>query len=176
MSRELIEKFSKRTRLIEQLAREKYTIIEAEARQLVKKTGMDFADAFAQVKSKLGAESREAKSSRHPWTRRAVSKLAGSDDAGGTRFAEDRERERTASQNLLESETAKNLAIQHLFERASVARELHAAGMLLRRGIGRVSVEEARGFARADDRFVRRRGSSSRHAKCWRKRRRYWKP
>ena len=51
--------------------------------------------------------------------------------------------------------TAKNLAIQHLFERASVARELHAAAMLLRRGIGRVSVEEARGFARTDDRFVR---------------------
>jgi hypothetical protein len=45
------------------LAREKYIIIEAEARELVKKTGMDFADAFAQVKSKLGAETREAKSS-----------------------------------------------------------------------------------------------------------------
>jgi hypothetical protein len=62
VSRELVEKFSKRTRLIEQLAREKYTVLEAEARDLVKKTGMDFADAFAQVKGKLGAESREAKS------------------------------------------------------------------------------------------------------------------
>ena len=62
VSRELIEKFSKRTRLIEQLARERYTVLEAEARDLVKKTGMDFADAFAQVKGKLGAESREAKS------------------------------------------------------------------------------------------------------------------
>jgi hypothetical protein len=61
-------------------------------------------------------------------------------------------------QNLLESDTAKNLAVQHLFERASVARELHAAAMLLRRGIGLVGVEEARGFARAGDRFVRRRG------------------
>ena len=60
MSRELIEKFSKRTRLIEQLARERYTVLEAEARDLVKKTGMDFADAFAQVKGKLGAESRES--------------------------------------------------------------------------------------------------------------------
>jgi conjugative relaxase-like TrwC/TraI family protein len=62
VSRELVEKFSKRTRLIEQLAREKYTVLEAEARDLVMKTGMDFADAFAQVKGKLGAESREAKS------------------------------------------------------------------------------------------------------------------
>src|SRR4029077_20380798 len=61
-------------------------------------------------------------------------------------------------QNLLENQTAKNLAIQHLFERASVARELHAAAMLLRWGIGRVSVGEARVFARTDERFVRRRG------------------
>ena len=36
-----------------------------------------------------------------------------------------------------------------------MARELHAAGMLLRRGIGRVSVEEARVFAGTDDFFVR---------------------
>jgi conjugative relaxase-like TrwC/TraI family protein len=63
VSRELIEKFSKRTQLIEKLAREKYIVIEAEARELVRATGVDFADAFAQVKSKLGAESREAKSS-----------------------------------------------------------------------------------------------------------------
>jgi hypothetical protein len=61
----------------------------------------------------------------------------------------------TVSQNLLEGPIAKNLALQHLFERASVARELHAAGMLLRRGIGRVSVEEARVFASTDDFFVR---------------------
>jgi hypothetical protein len=47
------------------------------------------------------------------------------------------------------------MAIEHLFERASVARELHAAGMLLRRGIGRVSVEEACVFANADTRFMR---------------------
>ncbi len=62
VSGELVKKFSKRTRLIEQLARERYTVLEAEAQDLVKKTGMDFADAFAQVKGKLGADSREAKS------------------------------------------------------------------------------------------------------------------
>jgi hypothetical protein len=61
----------------------------------------------------------------------------------------------TVSQNLLEGPIARNLALEHLFERASVARELHAAGMLLRRGIGRVSVEEARLFASTDDFFVR---------------------
>jgi hypothetical protein len=59
------------------------------------------------------------------------------------------------SQNLLERPIAKDLALEHLFERGSVARELHAAGMLLRRGIGRVSVEGARVFASTDDCFVR---------------------
>jgi hypothetical protein len=59
------------------------------------------------------------------------------------------------SQNLLECVTAKNLAANHLFERASVARELHAAGMLRRRGIGRVSVEDERILAKTDGRFIR---------------------
>jgi conjugative relaxase-like TrwC/TraI family protein len=39
VSRELVEKFSKRTRLIEQLAREKYTVLEAEARDLGNRPG-----------------------------------------------------------------------------------------------------------------------------------------
>ena len=42
------------------------------------------------------------------------------------------------SQNLLGAVAAKELAIQHLFEQASLKRELHIAGMLLRRGIARV--------------------------------------
>src|SRR5271166_5314039 len=155
VSRELIEKFSKRTRLIEQLALERYTVLEAEARDLVKKTGMDFADAFAQVKAKLGAESREAKS---------VALLDPEEQLANWR-AQMTSEERvslkvesvkgSASQNLLEGPIAKNLAVEHLFERASVARELHAAGMLLRRGIGRVSVDEARVFASTGDCFVR---------------------
>ena len=62
VSRELIEKFSRRTNEIERLAREKYPVLEAKARALVKETGMDFADAFAQIKSELGALSREKKS------------------------------------------------------------------------------------------------------------------
>jgi conjugative relaxase-like TrwC/TraI family protein len=155
VSRELIEKFSKRTRLIEQLARERYTVLEAEARELVKKTGMDFADAFAQVKGKLGAESREAKS---------VDPLGPQEQLAAWRVQMTPEERAslkvdsvkgTVSQNLLEGPIAKNLALQHLFERASVARELHAAAMLLRRGIGRVSVEEARVFANSDSSFVR---------------------
>jgi hypothetical protein len=59
------------------------------------------------------------------------------------------------TQNLLEPALAKALAVSHLFERSSIARELHAAGMLLRRGIGRVSVDQAKAFAFQDPRFVR---------------------
>src|SRR5262249_23053428 len=61
VSRELIEKFSKRTLEIERLRKEKYTILEARARKLARETGMDFADAFAQVKAEVGAESRQSK-------------------------------------------------------------------------------------------------------------------
>ena len=62
VSRELIEKFSKRTKIIEQIAREKSAVIEARARALMRSTGMAFADAFAQIKSQLGGETREKKS------------------------------------------------------------------------------------------------------------------
>jgi hypothetical protein len=72
--RELVEKFSPRTELIEQRARDKYKVLEAEARALMKSTNMAFDDAFANViaeiggdwdkwKSNLGARNRESKSS-----------------------------------------------------------------------------------------------------------------
>ena len=49
VSRQLVEKFSRRTRLIEQRARERYTVLEAQARALMKSTNMAFDDAFAHV-------------------------------------------------------------------------------------------------------------------------------
>ena len=74
VSRELVEKFSRRTKLIEQRARERYTVLEAQARALMRSTNMAFDDAFAHViaeiggdwdkwKSDLGARDRESKSS-----------------------------------------------------------------------------------------------------------------
>jgi len=154
VSRELIDKFSKRTRLIEQLAREKYTIIEARARALEKQTGMVFADAFAQIKSELGAETREKKSAAALGPEKQLANWR------SQMTPQERESLRLdsvkgmASQNLVASETAKELAIGHLFERQSVARVLHAAGMLLRRGIGRVNVKEAREFVSHDQRLI----------------------
>jgi hypothetical protein len=43
------------------------------------------------------------------------------------------------SQHLMEIDQAKELSVDHLFEHLSVCRPLHAAGMLLRRGIGKLS-------------------------------------
>jgi hypothetical protein len=47
------------------------------------------------------------------------------------------------------------LAVKHLFEHVSLKRELHIAGMLLRRGIARVSVAQALAWANSDPLFVR---------------------
>lgn len=48
-----------------------------------------------------------------------------------------------------------DLAVKHLFEQLSVKRELHVAGMLLRRGIGRVTVAETLAWVKSDPLFVR---------------------
>ncbi|MBV9488388.1 MAG: AAA family ATPase, partial [Verrucomicrobia bacterium] len=135
--------------------REKYTVIEARARALVKQTGMDFSDAFAQVKSELGAETRNKKTQ---------AKLSPEDQMSHWRAQMTPEelasvsREKVkglANENLLEPEHAKALALDHLFSDRSVARELHAAAALLRRGIGRVTVEQARAFVEDDPTFIR---------------------
>jgi conjugative relaxase-like TrwC/TraI family protein len=155
VSRELIEKFSKRTVQIEELFRRQYTVLSAQARALVEATGMEFADALAMMKSQLGARSRKAKTE---------TKLSAEEQLANWR-AQMTPEERasvalesakgTRSENLLEPMLAKALAVTHLFERSSVARELHAAAMLLRRGIGRVSVDQAKAFTANDPRFVR---------------------
>ncbi|MFY9984531.1 MAG: MobF family relaxase [Chthoniobacterales bacterium] len=155
VSRELIEKFSRRTNQIERLAREKYPVLETKARALVKETGMDFADAFAQVKSELGALSREKKSAEvlDPKERLRVwrAEMATEERAA---LSEEAVRAKP-SEGLLQIDAAKPLAIAHLFERVSVSRQLQAAGMLLRRAIGTATVAEAETFAATDPLFVR---------------------
>jgi conjugative relaxase-like TrwC/TraI family protein len=154
VSPELVEKFSKRTKLIEDLARQKYTILEAKARALMKESGLDFGDAFAKVKSELGAESREKKS---------ASKLSYEEQLADWRAQmtpEERESltfravRAAKSEGLITAEAAKDLAISDLFERVSVKRDSHVAAMLLRRGIGRVSIEEALSWPKSDA-FIR---------------------
>jgi len=155
VSQSVVEKFSKRTREIEKLAKEKYAKLEARARALVEETGMEFEDAFAEVKSKLGGESRQSKQSERigPTERRMhwLSEMT----------LEEKQSLSTAavkgapSEQLLEPGIARQLARDELFERRSLVRELHAAAMLLRRAIGRVSVIEAEAFAKSESEFVR---------------------
>jgi hypothetical protein len=174
VSRELIGKFSKRTALIEQIFREEYIVIEAEARALAKRTKIDFFDAVAEVKGALGSRTRERKSQR---------KLAGDELLNNWRSQMTPEELASLSpeavraalpENLLETDTAKGLAIQHLFERVSVVRELHATAMLLRRGIGGVSIDEALEFARRDLRLLRAGGALLQPSRCWLRNRRCW--
>jgi TrwC relaxase/AAA domain len=167
VSRELVEKFSRRTELIEQRARDKYKVLEAQARALVKSTNIAFDDAFAHVvaeiggdwdkwKSELGARNRESKSSAKYKSRRELVTHWQSEMT-----PEERESLRTEcvksahSQNLLDARAAKELAIKHLFEQVSLKRELHIAGMLLRRGIAWVSITEALAWVKSDPRFTR---------------------
>jgi conjugative relaxase-like TrwC/TraI family protein len=155
VSRALVEKFSKRTAQIEQLARREYTVLTAKARKLVKETGMEFADAFAQVKAELGAKSRKAKTEAKVSVDEQLRNWRAQMTAEERKSLQLESVKGTRAQNLLEPALAKALAVSHLFERSSTARELHAAGMLLRRGIGRVSVDQAKAFAFQDPRFVR---------------------
>src|SRR6516162_538898 len=155
VSRELIEKFSKRTRLVEQFIRENHTALYAKARALVKKTGMEFADAFAHVKSEIGARTRKKKTENKLTAEEQLVSWR-SQMTPAERVSLQKEVVKgIPNENLLDPELAKELAIKHLYERASVARALHAAGMLLRRGLGRVTVDQAKAFAQHDKRFIR---------------------
>src|SRR5260370_1145295 len=53
------------------------------------------------------------------------------------------------SEGLIQEDKAKEMAISELFERESVKRQSHAAALLLRRGIGRVRIDEALQWARS---------------------------
>ena len=162
VSRKLVEKFSRRTELIEQRARDKYKVLEAQARALMKSTDMAFDDAFAHViaeiggdwdrwKSQLGARHRESKSSAKYKVRQELVTHWQSEMTPKEQESLRPERVKSApSRNLLDACAAKELAVRHLFEQVSLRRELHVAGMLLRRGIARVSIAEALAWVKSD--------------------------
>jgi hypothetical protein len=120
---------------------------------LARKKGIDLGDAYEMVRAEVGARTREKKSE---------CRLSGAGLVANWRsqmtaaeLAELDQLKDGVSQNLLEPGAAKELAIEHFFEGVSVVRELHAAGMFLPRGIGRVSIEEALEFANSDPRLIR---------------------
>src|ERR1700737_3217921 len=150
VSRELVEKFSRRTELIEQRARDKYKVLEAQAKALMKSTNMAFDDAFAHViaeiggdwdkwKSDLGARDRESKSSAKYKARQELVNHWKEEMTLVDLASLRPECVKSAHcLNLLDAHTATELAVKQLFEHVSLKRELHIAGMLLRRGITRV--------------------------------------
>jgi hypothetical protein len=133
----------------------------------MKSTNMAFDDAFAHViaetggdwdkwKSNLGARNRESKSSAKYKARQELLAHWQSEMTPEERESLQPECIKSApSQNLLGAGAAKELAIEHLFQRVSLKRELHIAGMLLRRGIARVSIAEALRWVKSDPVFVR---------------------
>jgi len=166
VSRKLVEKFSKRTRRIEQLARDKYKVLEAEARALMKSTNMAFDDAFAHIvaeigdwdkwKSELGARNRESKNSaKHKDRQELVTHWQSEMTSQELASLRPECVKSVPCQNLLDARTAKELAVKHLFEQVSLRRELHVVGTLLRRGIARVPVAEALAWVESDPLFVR---------------------
>jgi TrwC relaxase len=167
VTRELVEKFSRRTKLIEDRARERYTVLEAQARALMKSTNMVFDDAFAHViaeiggawdkwKSDLGARDREGKSSAKYKARQELVNHCKEEMTLVDLASLRPERVKSAPcLNLLDAHTATELTVKHLFEHVSLKRELHIAGMLLRRGIARVSVAQALAWVKSDPIFVR---------------------
>src|SRR5258708_27825388 len=97
---------------------------------------MDFADAFAEIKSELGALSREKKSAEvlDPEERLRVWRAEMTAEER-TSLSGEAVRARL-SDGLLPIDAAKPLAIGHLFERVSVTQPFRAARMLLRRALG----------------------------------------
>jgi hypothetical protein len=142
-------------------------VLEAEARALIKSINMAFDDAFAYViaeigevwdkwKSNLGARNRESKSSAKYKSRQESVAHWQCEMTPEERESLRPECVKNApSQNLLGAGAAKKLAIKHLFEQVSLKRELHVAGMPLRRGIARVSIAEALTWVKSDPLFVR---------------------
>jgi hypothetical protein len=124
VSRKLIEKFSKRTLEIERLCKEKYTVLEAHARKVMRETGMDLPTRSLRSRRSWALNHANPR----PRLRKSVETVNVKD---------------CQTQDLLDRSAAESIAIGHLFERSSVARELHAAAMLLRRGLGKVRVTEA---------------------------------
>jgi hypothetical protein len=79
---------------------------------------MDFADAFAQVKGKLGAESREAKSVALLDPEERLANWRAQMTPGERASLQAESVKGTVSQYLLEGPLAKNLALEHLSGRA----------------------------------------------------------
>jgi hypothetical protein len=166
VSRELIDKFSKRHAKIKELEVALETELEQTALTWSKKSGINYEKTLGKVKAELAKKSREKKSTallknkklRNNWGKRMTPKECESLQIDKVKVG--------PSVGFLEAETAKELTLESLEEdhhfgtpdeklsdvkdspkRPKETRELHVAAALLRRGIGKVSLAAAKIWA-----------------------------
>lgn len=136
VSREIIDKFSRRTSIIEALAREK-----------------GITDATA--KGELGAKTRERKQKGLSMTelREAWLKRLSDDDRSSLHGLDCR---RDGMDKAMNAEKAMDYALRHTLERSSIARERELAATALKYGVGHVKPEDIPGALKRPD-LIRRR-------------------
>ena len=150
VSRELVDKFSKRTRNIEKYARENHVKLSARAALIMKQTGMTYDDAMAQAKAEIGGSTRKAKATDTLSPEQQRAQWASEMTAADLESIRPEAVRGKGNQNLIDVEMAEGLSVDHLFARRSLQRQLHAAGMLLRRGIGKVRLRDALRFMESE--------------------------
>jgi hypothetical protein len=161
VSRELIDKFSKRHAKIKELEVALESELEQSALTWSKKSGINYEKTLGKVKAELGKKSREKKSTallkdeelRTNWRERMTTEERESLQIDNVKAG--------PSVGFLEAETAKELTLESLEEDhhfgtpderlsdVKHSRKLHIAAALLRRGIGKVTVAAAKMWARA---------------------------
>jgi conjugative relaxase-like TrwC/TraI family protein len=154
VNRETIDKFSRRTVEIEELARKNLRLLERRANALVAQRGIAFGEAFAIVKAELGAKTREAKDKGQL---DANARLARWESllTAEERQALSREGAKAAqSRDLMSREVSEELAIEGAFERSSVVSQRRLEAEVLRLGIGMVLVDDVNRFSQRDGRLV----------------------
>jgi conjugative relaxase-like TrwC/TraI family protein len=138
VSRELIDKFSRRHAKIKELEVALDAELEESAVTWSKKSGVSYEKTLGAVKAELGKKSREKKSTallkdeelRANWRERMTP---------AERESLQIDRVKGPSEGFLEAEVAKELTLESLEEvsdKPRQERELHVAAALLRRGLG----------------------------------------
>jgi conjugative relaxase-like TrwC/TraI family protein len=151
VSRELIDRFSRRHHKIKQLEKEQESELKESAVTWSKKSGISYTKALGGVKAQLGKKNREKKSTallkdeelRQNWRERMTP-----EELNSLRI----DKVRGPSVGFLESEVSTEISLETLEEVANSPhhdRELHVAAALLRRGLGKISVAAAKMWAQA---------------------------
>ena len=154
VSRETIDKFSRRTAEIEELARKNLRLLEPRANALVAQRGIPFGEAFAIVKAELGAKTREAKDKGKLDTNARLAHWESLLTPEERRTLSPEAVKAAQSRDLLSSEVARELAIEGSFERSSVVSQRRLEAEVLRLGIGHLSVQDVGRFAQRDARLI----------------------